>query len=432
MKALQMGQDHTPNPAHRANFNGWQGAAKASLKTGAAALAAMALAGCSYSYSAADGADGAAGAPATLGAVQTITVEDRDPADLQVLFWTDAQRAERLREMDRWFAGQNVPAATQTRQLAKGAPLSEDIVATIRDTMAQSGAAGVMVYHKGAVRFEGYGLGFGPEQRWTSFSVAKSFTSTLLGAALQDGFIASLDDPVTTYVPELAGSAYDGVSVRQIATMTSGVAWNEDYTDPKSDVAQMNNFIIEYGENAMIEQLKRLGRETAPGEKWVYKTGETNLIGMVIENAVGLSLAEYAQEKIVEPAGFEGDLFWMSDPRGGSIGGCCLSLRLADYTRMGIFALEGDNGPASGIVPAGWFAEAGAPLVEFGDTGYGYGYQWWTYPGGYGAQGIFGQSITIVPQAELVVTVLSNWTVASGSEYRAKWGEISARIALSE
>ena len=267
---------------------------------------------------------------------------------------------------------------------------------------------------------------FAPEQRWTSFSVAKSFTSTLLGAAVRDGFITSLDDPVTTYVPGLAGSAYEGVTVRQIATMTSGVAWNEDYTDPNSDVAKMNYFVLEHGADAIVAQMRELEREAPAGEKWVYKTGETNLIGLVVENAVGLPLAEYAQEKIVEPAGFEGGLFWMTDPRGGNIGGCCLSLRLSDYTRMGIFALEGGGE----TVPEGWFNEAGDSLVDFGSSGFGYGYQWWTYPGqSYGAQGIFGQSITIVPSEELVLTVVSNWPTATSSDHRALWGDIAAKIS---
>jgi CubicO group peptidase (beta-lactamase class C family) len=278
------------------------------------------------------------------------------------------------------------------------------------------------------VRYEAYGLGLRPEDRWTSFSVAKSFTSTLLGAAVKDGHIASLDDPVTKYIPGLAGSAYEGVTVRQVATMTSGVKWNEDYTDPNSDVAQMNRFVVEYGPEAIVAQMKALPREAEPGEKWVYKTGETNLIGLLVENAVGMPLAEYAKTRIVDPAGFEGGLFWMVDPRGGNIGGCCLSIRLADYARMGQFALEG----GMGAVPEGWFAEASAPSVSFAPDapGFGYGYQWWTYPGGaYGAQGIFGQGITLVPDKGLVVAYVGNWSQASGGPERARLLQLTAKIA---
>ena len=354
----------------------------------------------------------------------------RDQSELQVLFWSDAQRAERFRVMEQWFAGHEVPAAATPRALPKGEPLSAELQADLAKLMTDSNAAGIMVLKDGKIRYEAYGLGLGPQDRWTSFSVAKSFTSTLLGAAIKDGFIKSLDDPVTKYIPGLAGSAYEGVTVKQLATMTSGVKWNEDYTDPKSDVAQMNRFVVEYGPEAIVAQMKALPREAEPGVKWVYKTGETNLIGVLVENAVGKPLAEYAKAKIVDPAGFEGDLFWMVDPRGGNIGGCCLSIRLADYARMGQFALEGGKG----VVPDGWFAEAGKAQVEFGPQapGFGYGYQWWAYPmGSYGAQGIFGQAITLVPAKNLVVAIVSNWPTATSPGGRADARDVVAKIALT-
>jgi CubicO group peptidase (beta-lactamase class C family) len=347
---------------------------------------------------------------------------------LQVLFWNDAQRAERFRAMEQWFAGHEVPAAASPRALPKGAPLSEALQAELKTLMADTNAAGIMVLVDGKVAYEAYGLGLGATDRWTSFSVAKSFTSTLLGAAVKDGHITSLDDPVTQYIPGLTGSAYEGVTVRQLATMTSGVKWNEDYTDPNSDVAQMNRFVVQYGADAIVAQMKALPREAPAGEKWVYKTGETNLIGVLVENAVGMPLAEYAQSKITEPAGFEGGLFWMVDPRGGNIGGCCLSLRLSDYARMGQFVLEGGKG----TVPEGWFAEATDSQVDFGDSGYGYGYQWWTYPGAtFGAQGIFGQAINIVPQKKLVVAVVSNWAAATSPAKRVDTGAVVMKIAAS-
>jgi len=382
----------------------------------------LALSGCVAGYS----------GPVETVAVQEnpvtfVTPPERDPADLQVLFWSDEQRSARFRDMENWFEGHEVKGALEPRPLPDGAPLEDALAAEIRGVMDATNAAGVMVLQNGQKRFESYRLGFGPEQRWTSFSVAKSFTSTLLGAAIRDGFIGSLQDPVTKYIPELTDSAYDDVTVEQLATMTSGVAWNEDYTDPDSDVAKMASFVLEYGEDAMVAQMKDLPREAPPGEKWVYKTGETNLIGLVVENAVGLPLAAYAKQKIVNPAGFEADMFWMSDPRGGSIGGCCLSIRLADYARMGEFALEGGEG----VVPDGWFGDAGDSKVDFERPGFGYGYQWWVYDGGYGAQGIFGQSITIIPEKDLVVAVVSNWPTAT-SNARGEWYQLVQKIAAAE
>ncbi|MFW2350374.1 serine hydrolase domain-containing protein [Qipengyuania sp.] len=379
--------------------------------------AALALAGCASTY---DTVETAPVAPAATPAVtQSMPAQmaSMDPGD-SILFWNDARRSAAFRDMEGLFPGFEVAPAGRVRELPRSAEtLPADLQAAMRAYMAETHAAGLMVLKDGKVVFEDYGLGLRPTDRWTSFSVAKSFTSTLLGAAIADGKIASVDTPVTEIVPALAGTAYDGVTVGQVATMTSGVAWNEDYTDPDSDVAKMLAIAPVAGESQAVTYARTLKREAPAGTKWVYKTLETNLLGLIVEQAVGKSLAAYAAEKIVGPAGFEGGLFWMQDLTGGNIGGCCLSLRLSDYARMGQFALEGGKG----VVPDGWFATAGSPLVDFAPEapGFGYGYQWWTYPGAsYGAQGIFGQAITIVPEDRLVVAVVSNWETATSRANR--------------
>ena len=345
-----------------------------------------------------------------------------DPSD-SILFWSDERRSAAFRNMEALFPGLEVSPVFHPTGFREGTPLDVDTAAMARQFMIDTNAAGLMVVKDGNVLFEEYGLGMTRDDRWTSFSVAKSFTSTLLGAAIKDGHIASLDTPVTDIIPALGGTAYDGVTVGQIATMTSGVAWNEDYTDPESDVAKMLAVKPVEGESQAVTYARMLEREAPAGEKWVYKTLETNLLGLIVEEATGKSLAAYSAEKIVSPAGFEGPMFWMQDLTGGNIGGCCLSLRLSDYARFGQFVLEGGDG----VVPQGWFAEAGASVVEFGPQapGFGYGYQWWAYPGGnYGAQGIFGQAITIVPSQNIVVAVVSNWPTATSSEYRTQFREL--------
>ncbi|QYU70204.1 beta-lactamase family protein [Leptolyngbya sp. 15MV] len=330
---------------------------------------------------------------------------------LQVLFWDDATRADRFRRMEDYFAGHEVAAAARTRTLPRGKPYDAALVEEIDRYLASQHAAGIMVLEDGRVRYERYGLGFTPEGRWTSFSVAKSFTSTLLGAAIRDGAIASIDNPVTRYLPALAGTAYDGVTVRQLATMTSGVKWNEDYADPNSDVAKMLQVAPVAGESQAVTYARPLTREAPAGDKWVYKTLETNLLGDLVAAATRRSLADYAKDKIVDPAGFAGDLFWMTDLTGENIGGCCLSLRLDDYARFGQWVLE--RGQPS--VPGGWFGDAGGAAVSFAQQpGFGYGYQWWTYPGEmFGGQGIFGQSITLVPEKGIVVAIVSSWPRAT-------------------
>ncbi len=387
-------------------------------------LAALAFSGCAAAYSepeaVAPAASVAPSGTAATAEVETGSVTFSMPEggiDLEgaaVLAWDDATRAANFRRMEDFFPGYEVAPSDNPRVLSAGDALPAATVAAIEAYMARGDIAGIMVLQNGRVRHEQYGMDFGRDQRWTSFSVAKSLTSTLLGAAVKDGFVASLDDPVSKYIPGLVGSAYDDVTVEQLATMTSGVKWNEDYTDPNSDVARMFDTQPAAGEDQVVEYMKTLPREAPAGEKWVYKTGETNLIGVLVENAVDMTLAQYAKDKLVDPAGLASPLFWQVDLSMRNIGGCCLSMALADYARIGQFALEGGEG----VVPEGWFNAAGAPQVDFGEAmgmpGFGYGYQWWTYPGGnYGAQGIFGQSITLVPSQNLVVAMLSNWPKAS-------------------
>ena len=351
----------------------------------------------------------------------TLTLSPEEMARVQkagaeILFWSDEQRSANFRRMEDIFPGTTAKASPKPLALPKGAPLAIEDAAVTAFMQAQQ-VAGLMVIKDGKIVLERYGLGLKPTDRWTSFSVAKSFTSTLVGAAIRDGKIGSLQDPVTAYIPELVGSGYDGVTIEQLLSMTSGVAWNEDYTDPQSDVVKMLSIPVEAGQDPVTAYMKTLKREYAPGTHWEYKTGETNLIGTLVSRATGERLSDYAKRKIVDPAGFAGDLFWMVDSATNNIGGCCLSLRLSDYARMGLFAMDGGKGQ----VPDGWFAAAGSSQADTGIAGLGYGYQWWVYPGGnYGAQGIFGQAITIFPEQNVVIAAVSNWPVASSRKLTAE------------
>lgn len=275
------------------------------------------------------------------------------------------------------------------------------------DFMRAARMSGVVVLKDGRIVLERYALGRTSEDRWTSFSVAKSVTAILLGAAIQDGHIKSLDEPVTKYVPQLAGSGYDGVNIRQLISMTSGVKWNEDYTDPNSDVAQASAWPGEPGMNPLVSYMRRLPREAEPGSKFVYKTGETDMAGILVANAVGKGLAQYLSEKIWRPYGMERDAIWMVDRGGMERGGCCMSMTLRDYARIGLFVLEGGKIGSKQVVPAWYLQEATTDQIKEPVQG-DYGYFWWIRGNdGYAAQGIFGQQIRIVPQDNLIVAVNS-------------------------
>lgn len=345
------------------------------------------------------------------------------PTDRDVLAWKLDQRDAAFRAMDRLpvlAKANEVAPATAALPLAQGTPLT---IPGVDAYMAQQRAAGLVIIQDGKVRFERYGLGFDGKGRWTSFSVAKSFTSTLVGAAIRDGHIKSLEDKVSTYIPGLRGSAYDDVSVRQLLTMSSGVRWNEDYEDPNADVARFNNAEPEAGLDATVSYMRKLPRAHPPGEVWHYNTGETNLIGVLVSSATKKPLSQYLQEKIWQPAGMEAPATWLLGQTGHEIAGCCIQASTRDFARFGLFVLGGGKG-ADGqqIVPTDWFAQAITKQKDIGEPGHGYGFQWWTYDdGSVAAQGIFGQGIFIDPKRKLVIASNANWTRATlGPEGEAR------------
>ena len=333
------------------------------------------------------------------------------PTNRDLLFWSEPQRDAAFRAMDRisllakWH---DIPAGNAPSPLPTGPILK--LPMNVDAYMTGQRAAALLIVQDGKLRLERYGLGFDGEGRWTSFSVAKSFTSTLVGAALRDGYIKSLDDKVSVYIPEMKGSAYDDVSIRQLLTMTSGVKWNEDYADPKSDVAQFNNHKPEEGVDALVSYMRKLPRDVPAGTRWHYSTGETNLVGILVNRATKKPLATYLSEKIWVPAGMEQKATWVLSKSGQEISGCCIQAAPRDYARFGQFILNGAAVNGTSIVPDGYLAEATTTRTPINKPGRGYGYQWWTYDSGaFTARGIFGQGIFIDPKRKLVIVSNADW-----------------------
>lgn len=337
------------------------------------------------------------------------------PTDANVLFWSIPQRDAAFRTMDRIpiLAKANIIAAgDDVYPLPKGEPI---IIGTDVDAyMKAQRTAGLVIMQDGKIRLEKYGLGFSGDGKWTSFSVAKSFTSTMVGAAIKDGYIKSIEDKVSAYIPDLKGSAYDDVTIRQLLTMTSGVKWNEDYADPKSDVALFNQHKAESGMDVTVSYMRKLPREAPAGTKWVYKTGETNLIGVLVSSATKKRLSDYLSEKVWAPFGMEQDASWLLGSTGHEISGCCIQASTRDYARFGAFMLGGAMVDGKAILPDDWITPATTKQADIGVAGKGYGFQWWTYDdGSYAAQGIFGQGIFIDPKRRLVIASNSNWPKAT-------------------
>ena len=338
----------------------------------------------------------------------------REPASkaAAILTWSVEKREQYIAALDSFFLSRTVKAGSRAHLLEQGRVLAAFETGGPRadyfeQFMTAQRVRGVLVLQDGQIRLERYVSPHSPTTRWNSFSIAKSVTSTLVGAAMKDGAIKSLDDPVTRYIKTLRGSAYDEVTVRQLLTMTSGVKWNEDYTDVNSDVARMYAQAPDPGFDMTVSYVRKLPREAPPGTKWLYKTSETNLVGVLVSEATGKPLADYLSEKIWRPYGMERDAEWMIDDVGHEQGGCCLGMTLRDYGRFGQFILDGARADGKAIVPDDWLAEATRSQVSTGGNS-GYGYQWWIRDDGtFEGRGIYGQTLHIDRARRLVIVINS-------------------------
>jgi CubicO group peptidase (beta-lactamase class C family) len=246
-----------------------------------------------------------------------------------------------------------------------------------------------------------------------SMSIAKSITSTLIGAAVRQGRIRNLADSVTRYVPSLRGSAYDGVTVRDVLMMSSGVRWNETYTDPRSDRRRLLEAQISQVPGSALGVMKSLPRVAEPGTVNNYNTGETQVAAEILRGAVGVPLAAYLAERIWSQVGMEADAtWWLDSPSGTEIGGSGISATLRDYGRFGLFMLNGGVARGDSILPSGWVREATTPKVLRGGAPLEYGYLWWTATtpasrrdSAFMGVGIHGQTLYVNPAAKVVIVL---------------------------
>lgn len=275
-----------------------------------------------------------------------------------------------------------------------------------------SAATSLVVVRGDAIEFEAYYLGTGPEDRRISWSIAKSFLSALVGVALGDGAIDSLDDPVVKYAPALKGSAYDGATLRDVAAMASGVAFDEDYLDFNSDINRMGRELALGG--SLDEFAAGLTETVAPpGEAWRYVSIDTHVLGMALRGATGRPVADYMSDKLWSKIGAEADGYYLTDGEGAAfvLGG--LNLRTRDYARFGRLMLKDGVWEGEQVLPEGWARESTAQSAPPpADPGHplGYGYQWWLPPdadGEFFATGIYGQYLWVDRKAGVVIVKTS-------------------------
>lgn len=267
-----------------------------------------------------------------------------------------------------------------------------------------------IVIQDGKILNENYYKGTEQGDNRISWSVAKSFMSGLYGAALESGQIKSLDETVETYAPSLKGSAYEGATIRNVLNMASGITFDENYMDPKSDINDMGR-VLGLGGSMDKYAAGLTARDVPSGERWQYVSIDTHVAAMVLRGATGKSLHQLFNETYSANLGFEGNPYYMTDGKNVAFALGGLNLTTRDYAKFGQLFLQGGEFNGKQVIPAEWVAEStvnSAPTMS--DRGVGYGYQWWVpmpqegpNKGDFFAVGIYGQYIYVNPARNLVI-----------------------------
>jgi len=346
------------------------------------------------------------------------------PRGEDFLMWSPCLQSYGYRIVDRLFATRTIRSGDAKPPLRRGIALdvsysSGGVTRSVAEFMDRNSVAGLLVIQDGQLVLEHYGLGLRPSDRWSTMSTVKSMTAMLVGAAVHDGALESIDDKVSRYLPQLKGSAYAHVSARHLLTMSSGVEWTEIYTDKNSDVNRYSKSLADKVPGGVLDILRRLPTAHEPGTVWHYNTGDTYLLGALISAATGQTLADYMSEKIWQPCGMEFDAYYtLESDDGQEIGGSRAGMALRDMGRFAMFIL--DDGVIGGtrVLPEGWVDMAtqrafelpkdfhSQSLTALGLTGYGF--SWWlTDDGAIMAMGHSGQRIYIDRAKRLIVVNLA-------------------------
>ena len=310
---------------------------------------------------------------------------------------------------------------------------------TLDDYLAHNPVTGLLIAHDDTILFEHYQYGRTDHDRMLSQSMAKTIVSMLIGIAIDDGRIHSVDDMADTYVPELAGTAFGQTSLRALLHMASGVEFREDYDDPKADNFRLGHALFgAMGPDAAHAVAMFNMRQAPPDTHFNYGGVQTEVLGLVLTKAVGMSPAAYLQSRVWQPMGAEADAIWTVDHTGQEVAYCCFNAVLRDWARLGL--LLAHDGQANGrqIIPRQWLLDAttappDSPFAPRRATPYmGYGYQVWIFPGPrrqFAFLGIHGQSIYVDPAAQLVMVQTAVRVPATGvrAEAVTLWNALVAQ-----
>ena len=306
------------------------------------------------------------------------------------------------------------------------------------DYLHRQSVTGLLILKNGRIVYEYYGNGNGDQTLWTSRSVAKSVVSILVGMAVKEGLIHSVGDLVTRYLPELKGTVWEDVTLRDLLQHTSGVAWNEDYADPASDFARLTHCeATPAAYQCVLQLVSTLKRKPGvrPGDLWSYNTAGAWLVGRVLEQATGMTIAKYLETRLWSRFAMERDGVWEALVQGQiDMGGHGFNATLRDWGRFALFVAEGGRlSSGEQLLPPDWieqsvrWTKAKGSVTPATPDGQ-FGYQWWfsgvdprrrgadsamhTAKQTFWAEGIYGQAIAINPVEKLVLVQWSTWKEA--------------------
>ena len=344
-------------------------------------------------------------------------------ADFSLL--PDTYKVGNFTNMDRIFWPREIAASGQPRELTKRSePFSVSYpfngkTYTIADILDRQRITGLLILKGDTIVYEAYQYDRKPEHKFASFSMAKTVTALLVGVALGEGRIASLDDAAEKYAPDLKDTAYGKVTLRNLLRMTSGAKWSDRVVAGQAtDIGQLTADTYYRRARGGASSLQRVRETVAPqGTLFNYSSAETFALGLALRGAIGTDLATYASEKLWKPMGAETAASWLTDWSGMESAFCCINATLRDYGRLGM--LMAGDGEVNGkqLVPKDFVLDATDPgrqpehmKPRKATPFFGYGYQTWLYPyrtRTFQARGLFGQEIIVQPSSKIVVVITS-------------------------
>ena len=355
--------------------------------------------------------------------------------------FTGEEQYQNLNRVYEIFPTSKLSHSSKPLVFKKGAPLElpsnfifEDKVVKVDEYLSRTDTSALLILKDGKISYENYWLTGGKNVQWISMSVAKSFISALIGIAIDQGHIKSLEDEVTDYVPQLKNSAYDNVRIKDILQMSSGASWNEDYSDPNSDINRSAKILAIGG--SLDEFSASLKKELKPGSYNRYNSTDTQVLGMLLREATRTSITKYMEEMLWHPMGAQDSGYWILDSKNMEMAYAGFNATARDYAKLGELYRLGGKINGKQIIPSDWIkasVKPDAPHLIPGDNPLsdfplGYGYQWWVpdLSGDFSAIGVYNQFIYVSPKSNIVIVKLSANSIYGTSEALSTLSELEA------